>query len=66
MLGTSQNQLLTMLGFAVDPVGDQGLDYGELSTPLSTRNIEVNVGKIWMKNKMNKGMKISLPLRADC
>ena len=22
--------------------------------------------KIWMKTKMKKGMKISLPLRADC
>jgi len=28
--------------------------------------MEVNVEKIWMKNKMIKGMKFSLPLRAPC
>jgi len=28
--------------------------------------MEVNVEKIWMKNKMKKGVKFSLLLRAEC
>ena len=34
--------------------------------PLSSRHMEVNVENIWKKNKMDKGLKINLPLGVGC
>jgi len=36
--------------------------FGELFTPLSSRDMEVNDRKNWCKNKKNNVLRISLPL----
>jgi len=38
---------------------------GDLSTPHSSRDMEVHGGRIWKKNKMKKGPKLRLPLSAE-